>query len=184
LYYDNAEMAALLLYSGQVEAAVAELERLDQSTVMNHGELRLMGMAYLAAGRDDEAHHSFVRMVEHSSEPDSMQVKILHEMDTMQLYRHIIEIKPFDSPIASAGFYNLMGNPTAALLELEQAVAQRDAYVLYMGALPEFASLHNEPRFLSMLAEIGVRPEHTDHLRETRLISANLSKPQIATHEN
>ncbi len=184
LYYDNAEMAALMLYSGDVDAAIDEFERLDQTSEVNMSVLRAMGMAYLAGGRDQEAHQSFVRMLEAAGNSDPDQVSRFREMTSEQLYRQILEVNPFRSPIVAAGFQNLLGNTAAALADLEQAVMQRDPYVLYLGALPELASLHENPRFVAILDVIGVLPENHQHLLETRLMSANISNPQTDPHEN
>ncbi len=183
LYYHNDKLATLMLYSGQIDAAIEEFERLDETSDLNKGVLRTMGTAYLAAGRDQQAHLAFARMLEVSGVLDAEQAGLSRAMSSTQLYRHIIDMKPFASPIVAAGFQNLLGNTSAALAELELAVLRRDQFVLYLGALPELASLHGNPRFQAILETIGVRPENLEHLSGTRLISAILRNPQVDQHE-
>lgn len=184
LYYESSEMAALLLFSGQVDASVKEFERLDRTSDLGTRALRAMAMAYLAAGRDHDAQQALVRMLVSAGLVDNEQESQLRKADTEELYRYIIEVKPFKSLIVTAGFHNLIGNPDAAIQNLRQATVDRDPFILYIGALPELAGLHDDPRFLDLLTEIGVFPQNQDHLRETRLFSANPNNPQVDPQEN
>jgi len=180
LYYDSAELATLMLYSGQVDAAMKEFSRLDRSSDVGKGELRAMGMAYLAGGHDELARDSFARMMAVAGHGDLASFR---QMSLAQLYQQIIDARPFRSPIAAAGFHNLLGNTAAALGELEQAMAQRDPYVLYLGSMPELKSLKIEPQFLAMLEATGVLPKGAAEQRENRLSSANISNPQLNQHD-
>lgn len=184
LYYDNAEMATLLLYSGQVDAAVAEFERIKGATELNLAVLRGMAIAYLAAGEEGKAHAALVSILAQVDDWPLGQSGQLENLSVDELYLQVIEANPFRSPIALAGFHNLAGNTSAALDALELAVQQRDPFSLYLGAIPELASLHGEPRFIALLSRIGVRLENPDHLRQTRLFSANLRNPQANNRDN
>ena len=184
LYYDNAEMATLLLYSGEVEAAVAEFERIKDATELNLVVLRGMAIAYLAAGEEDKARAALVGILTQIDDWPLARPAQLDNLSSDELYHLVIQAQPFRSPIALAGFQNLLGNTSAALDTLELAVRQRDPFALYLGAMPEFASLHGEPRFINLLSQIGVRPENPNHLRKTRLFSANLRNPQAKNHDN
>lgn len=181
LYYDNAEMATLLLYSGQVDAAVTEFERIKGATELNQAVLRGMAVAYLAAGEEGKAHATLVSLLTRIDDAPPGQ---LEKLSVDELYQYVIQARPFRSSIAIAGFHNLAGNQSAALDALELAVQQRDPFSLYIGAMPELASLHAEPRFKALLFRIGVRPENPDHLRQTRLFSAILRNPQANTRDN
>ncbi len=184
LYFDNAGMATLLLYAGQVSEAVAEFERIEQARQPDKVELRTMGMAYLAAGEEEKAHLTFLRMLQQATSPLEAPFGQMAEIDTAGLYRLILASNSFRSPIVAAGFHNLLGEQELALAALNLAVEQRDPYVLYLGALPELASLRPHPQFQALLAEIGVNAEHIDYLENSRLASANISNPQQRNREN
>jgi len=184
LYYDNAEMATLLLYSGQIDAAVAEFERISSSTELSLAVLRGMAVAYLAAGEEDKARATLAGLLAKLDGPVTRQSMPLDNLSIDDLYQVVIEAQPFHSQIAIAGFHNLAGDPSAALDALEQAVQQRDPFALYLGAMPELASLHGHPRFMALLSRIGVSPENPDHLLKTRLFSSNLRNPQETYRDN
>ena len=184
LYYESAEMAALLLYSGQIETSVKEYERLDRTTELAASGLRTMAIAYLASGRDDDAREAMVRMLERSGLPDEEQAARYRNASLQDLYRYTLELKPFKSPIISAAFHTLLGNNDAAMEQIQEAVKLHDSFVFFLGALPELAALHDDPRFHALLSQIGVLPENQDHLRGTRLLSATLGNPQADPQEN
>lgn len=178
LYYASAEMASLLLYSGQVTAAIAEFERLDASTRITPVVLRTMAMAYLAGGRDADAHRTLVRMLERHGAIDAAEVPAHLDSPPEGVYRLVLQNRPFRSPTLAAGFHALLGDSRAALDQLDAAVRRRDPSVIYLGAMPELARLHGLPRFHALLEQIGVAPEDLHHLAQTRLLSAIPSNPQ------
>ena len=94
LYYESAEMAALLLYSGQVDASVSEFERLDRTSELSIAGLRAMAMAYLAAGRNHDAQYTLVRMLEHAGLLDDERADYFRNssIDTVFIIKQIIRV--------------------------------------------------------------------------------------------
>ncbi len=54
--------------------------------------------------------------------------------------------------------YAVMGEPEAALSELEQAAAEREPGLEFIKAEPTWASLHTDPRFPTIVARVGLPP--------------------------
>lgn len=156
LYYLSPDVAALLLYSGQTEPAIAEFERLRATRALTLPELRTLATAHEAAGHDREARLTWIRLLEASGVQSVDQRERYLEMSDTSFRRHLLANNPFRSRIVAAGFQQLLGNTDAALDELENAVRHRDPSVLYLDALPEFAALRTHPRFEALLRRIGV----------------------------
>lgn len=174
LSYARPELATLMLYSNEIEAAIAEFERLDASLALGKGTLRVMASAYLAAGREDDARRTLIRMLEVSSAADAADSETLQAFDNAELYRHILAVKLFRSKVASAGFHALLGNTDAALGDLEQALQRHDPFLFYVAALPELSALHTQPRFRAILRDIGVRVS-TQHQSDSRELPSQSS---------
>jgi TolB-like protein/DNA-binding winged helix-turn-helix (wHTH) protein len=54
----------------------------------------------------------------------------------------------------SARFDAMLGDREAALDDLERSYAEGEARIVYANAAPEFASLHDDPRFRSLIAKL------------------------------
>lgn len=156
LYYLSPDVAALLLYSGQVEQAIAEFERLRATRALTLSELRTLATAHEAAGHDREARLEWIRLLETAGVQSVDQRGRYLEMAERAFKHHLLANNPFQSRIAAAGFQQLLGNSEAALDELESAVRRRDPSVLYLDALPEFTALRTHPRFKALLRRIGI----------------------------
>ena len=184
MYYESPDIATLLLYAERVDEALAEFARLDQTAPLSPAVLRMMATAHLAAGQQEQANELLVRMLEASGAVQSeAEREQLVRLNSEQLYRHILEVNPFRSRIVAAGFQHLLGHTDAALRELEQAVAARDPYVIYLDALPEFAGLRGHPRFQALLEDIGVIEEKQRLVSHPQFSSASIKhfqrRPQV-----
>ncbi|HUG99742.1 MAG TPA: winged helix-turn-helix domain-containing protein [Gammaproteobacteria bacterium] len=156
LYYASADMAALMLYAGQVDAAIAEFERLERTTALRPAVLRIMGTAYWSRGDEAEARAAFLRMWEATQPLSGAERARLAAADSERLIRGILAQGVVRSPVAVAGFHALLGEQDEALAALEVAMADRVPQLLYVGAMPEFAMLRTEPRFRRLLAQLGL----------------------------
>ena len=61
----------------------------------------------------------------------------------------------FVSPCQRGAVLLALGDIEGGLLRLEEGVEQRDAWVVFLGAGPRFASFRGEPRFLELLRRVG-----------------------------
>ena len=156
LYYQSSGMATLLLYAGQAERAVAEFERIGVDRDLRAIELWNLAMAHLAVGQDAKARTALVRLLEASGGLVAADRARLAGLSNVELYREILKVDPFQSPMIRAGLNNLLGDSDAALTKLERAAADRDPDIIYMDAWPELASLRTHPRFQVLLAQVGL----------------------------
>jgi len=178
LYYGSEAMAALLLYSGQARAAVTEFERLDHSTELGPVALRIMAMAYLAAGREADAHRNLLRMWHEVRPLAPDEWAELARLDFNSLHRRILAADLFASSIVSAGFRSLLGDVEGALADLEHAARRREPQILYIDAYPELQPLRGEPRFRELLTRIGAADRDPVLVSSPRFSSAAFSKHQ------
>jgi DNA-binding winged helix-turn-helix (wHTH) protein len=156
LYYASEDMAALLLYAGQLEAALAEFERLARTTSLPPPVLRIMGTAYWSSGDPETARKTFIDMWAGLRPLSQAERDRLEALDSEQLVRRILDADLLHNPVAKAGFHALLGEQEEALATLELAISRHVPHVLYMGAMPEFAQLRSEPAFRRLLARLGL----------------------------
>jgi len=164
LYYDNSELATLKLYSGDIDEAIEELERLDTIAIPSKIVLRTMAVAYLAAGREVDARGALVRMLASNMRSEPNNNSQIVNLGLQELFHRVLEEELFRSPIASAGFHSLLGDEASALADLEQAMINKDPHLIFIAALPELGGLHDHPRFQEMLASIGIEVENSPYI--------------------
>lgn len=156
LYYASEDMAVLLLYAGQREAALVEFERLARTTSLQPAVLRIMGTAYWSMGDPETARKAFIDMWAGLQPLSDAERERLDALDSAQLVRRILDVDLMRNLVAKASFHALLGEQEEALAALELAISRRLPHVLYMGAMPEFALLRSEPRFRRLLARLGL----------------------------
>jgi DNA-binding winged helix-turn-helix (wHTH) protein len=178
LYYASEDMAILLLYAGEVDAAVAELERLERTTALQPAVLRVLGTAYWSKGDRDAAHRAFIRMWEATRPLSAAERADLAAADTEALIRRILSNRIVRNPVAVAGLHALLGEHDEALATLELALSRRLPHFLYVGAMPEFAELHGEPRFRQLLAQLGFDPRGPGRASVPHISPSSLAKSQ------
>jgi DNA-binding winged helix-turn-helix (wHTH) protein/Flp pilus assembly protein TadD len=179
LYYASEDMAALLLYAGQVDAAVAELERLERTTRLQPAVLRIMGTAYWARGDHDAARNAFIQMWDALRALSATDRASLAAAEPEGLIRRILAEGLAQTLVAKAGFHALLGERDAALSALELAASRRVPQVLYAGAMPEFVALRNEPRFRQLLAELGLEPRASGFVVDPHISPSSFSQFQV-----
>jgi serine/threonine protein kinase/Tfp pilus assembly protein PilF len=99
---------------------------------------------------------------------------VLQNLDSLSEQRYI-------SPYHVALIYNFLGERENALSSLEQALEEREAWLVWMGVEPSFDNLRSEPRFVRLLERTGnpcffrsetvrIDPRNTDsgETKETR----------------
>ena len=68
----------------------------------------------------------------------------------------------YASPVLIAHVYEGLGRADDALAWLEKAVTERDGWLVILNAYPRFDSLRGEPRFKSVLREVGLPESDRD----------------------
>jgi hypothetical protein len=66
----------------------------------------------------------------------------------------------FHSTSGYAFVYAAPGNREQAFACLEKSYEERDVFLAFLPILPEFRSLHGDPRFTDLLRRIGPPPTH------------------------
>ncbi len=74
--------------------------------------------------------------------------KVLKRLDSLSEQRYI-------SPYQVALIYNFLGERENALSSLEQALEERESWLVWMGVEPSFDNLRGEPRFIRLLERTG-----------------------------
>src|SRR5262245_13909679 len=115
---------------GQLEEAVATLEKATVLSRRAPGALGFLGMAYGLAGRKDEAN------------------KVLGEL--LNLNR-----RGYVTPVAVANVYIGLGAKDQAFEWLEKAYQERSYYLAYLKVSPAADPLRADPRFDDLLRRIG-----------------------------
>ena len=62
----------------------------------------------------------------------------------------------YASPVLIACIYEGLGRADEALNWLEQAITERDGWLVFMNSFPRFESLRGEPRFENILRRVGL----------------------------
>ena len=178
LYYASEDMAVLLLYAGQVDAAIAELERLRRTTTLKPAVYRILGTAYWTRGDEEAARGAYLGMWE-ATRPlsDSARVE-LAATEPAELVRRILAEGIAASPVARAGFHALIGERDEALEALELAASQRAPQLLFLRAMPEFVALRAEPRFQELVAQTGLEPRIPSLAADPHISPSSLRKSQ------
>lgn len=127
----RASLAFALARSGQTAAALSELEKLRSTSGATIGYLENAGYAFALSGRKADAEKALGTLRD--------RVQTLHI-----------------SPYSVALIHLALGQREKALAELEKGLAQRDAWMVWLAAHPEWEALRNEPRFRQILTRMGL----------------------------
>jgi eukaryotic-like serine/threonine-protein kinase len=123
--YQRTIYSWVLRCAGQHEEALAQAERAVQ--LAGNGQLYVagLGMAYAAAGRIEEAR------------------AVVTELQQMSQTRYV-------SPYFLAVIYGYLGEPEAALSQIEEAIRIGDAWICWLVVDPQLDALRADPRFAEL----------------------------------
>jgi DNA-binding winged helix-turn-helix (wHTH) protein/Flp pilus assembly protein TadD len=129
-YYIARSLAGLAyLEKGLFAEAIIELQR--TLTVINNGEMSaLLGYAFAAAGRRDEAHKTLEELQEVDNQGQA-------------------------DPALIALIYTGLQEKEQALKYLERAYEDQSVWLALLNIPPLFESLHSDPRFTNLLRRLG-----------------------------
>ena len=127
--YAREQLAHALLLQGRADEAVAEFERAAATSGPRGPALR--AYAFAATGRRAEA------------------TRILRDLVTEGASEYV---PPFHVAMAYAG----LGDADAAIRWLERACTERDPHAGSVDAVPAFAELRTDPRYLAVVRRLGM----------------------------
>ena len=156
-YYASADGALLLLFSGQQDEAVAELERLNAAAPGSVRTLRILAFAYWAQGRYDESTETLIESRQAAGDSGQGLRAALDTDGRAGVYRYLLSSGVFRAPVSKAVLYAQLGDYESALEWLEEAVSVRDPAVVYLDTRPEFEPLQDDPRFQALVRRVKPR---------------------------
>jgi TolB-like protein/Tfp pilus assembly protein PilF len=127
-----------------------------------------LGVVYMLQGRFEEAIKELGLSVEYSdglsstlaiqayahakSGDEATALAILAELES----RRQSPGRGYASPVLIACAYEGLGRTDEALNWLEQAITERDGWLVFMNSFPRFETLRGEPRFEKILRQVGL----------------------------
>lgn len=162
-YYRYLNLALIYMMRGEPEKAVAETQRLINSEItsdIHNYSLQRLGVIM---GNDELAMEHFLIIARQqglASETISDYQTTFQRGGIKALYGQLLDEKSelnlgqYVPPISWARYAVVAGRPDQAVHWLEQAVAERQAMVLFTHVDPHYDPLRNDPGFQKLLAKI------------------------------
>lgn len=154
----RADMAQICYFAGEYDAAIEHCRsalELDPKFLFAH---QYMFAAYAQAGRHDEAVVALARSLElGGSEPAF--VASVREAYAAKGWLGLCRMRIAsgrESPCSLAGLYARTGDNDRAIEHLRKAYDEHDFFLLFIGADPELAPLHSDPRYVDIARRVGV----------------------------
>jgi len=122
------------MLNGRYQQALGELRLSVEQSGRMPPTLAVMAYAYAKSGDEASA------------------LVILAELESMRES----PTRGYASPVQIASVYEGLGKTEEALNWLEQAVTERDGWLLFMNTYPRFESLRNETRFKNIMLRLGL----------------------------
>jgi serine/threonine-protein kinase len=165
----NANLAWTLIYARQYDAAIEQLRKtlaLDPHFGPTHARL---AQALAQKGRYAEAAEEYLQSRTGAGAMTEQQSADLRKAFASSGWRGFLQkrveflLENRKRTYVPASYlalnYSLLSDKENALEWLERAVAERDEWVTYLNANPEFDELHSDPRFQALARRIGLPPE-------------------------
>lgn len=127
-----------------------------------------LGIVHMLQGRFEQAIEELGQSVEYSgglsstlaiqayahakSGDEAMALAILSELES----RRQSPGQGYASPVLIACVYEGLGRADEALNWLQQAITERDGWLVFMNSFPRFETLRGEPRFEKILLQVGL----------------------------
>ena len=161
----NADLAWYRTVSGDYDRAIETCDLIAQVNPPSQSAMFCALHPNLLRGRIDRA-AAIARAMLGQNVTDNFDE--LSDHDTLTLFWNTTlqntaraREQQYVDPVSVARVHAHLGDPGGTLVELENAVAERSMFAPYIHLFPEFRGLHGEPRFLTLLAKIGLpdKPE-------------------------
>ena len=156
--------AALLLYTGRIDEAIAEAKRTLELDPNYLYENSMLAEAYCEKGMFSEAIEFFKKTQEVSGVPQSGLAVTYARMGREDEARQILDtLKNLAAtrylPAEEiAVVYVALGENDEAFKWLDRAFQEHSGTLHSIGVLPTFRKLHSDPRFGALLKRIGLDP--------------------------
>ena len=159
LFYADTANALLMLYAGQADQAINDLEHLLTVSKDTSDILSVLSRAYLATGRKQHAAEAMLKWLKLQNMDHNKLTQFESQVTQGQLelfYKDLLEHTPAFpmSPLRQAVFYLQAGEPNAALERIEKALHERDPNIAYLPTMPNLKTLHAHPRYQELLKEL------------------------------
>lgn len=159
VYYADAANALLMLYAGDSQAAIADLEHLKLSSPDSQGIHTVLWRAYLATNQTRLANQNLLALLRLQGLSVERQVNLQRSIDShdeQSFYLSILEQNMLNSPLHQAMLYLRLNQTGTALSLVEQAWQQRNPAITYLPVMPNLQALHQQPRFQNLLSQLEV----------------------------
>jgi len=153
-----------LLFAGDYDAAIAQLRRTLELQPDFPLALQFLAEAYLLAGRREDGLRTLRRLAEVTDAPREAWARVLAGMDSPTQRADALRALEELGRAGALGPYNraqyaaLLGAEQEALAALEEGLVVRDFLMFLVSADPAFDDLADEPRFVAILARMGLQP--------------------------
>jgi DNA-binding winged helix-turn-helix (wHTH) protein/tetratricopeptide (TPR) repeat protein len=159
----NMHLGLTLLAAGDVEAAIAQFRETLQLAPDSGGTHALLGWAYEEQGVYDAALAEMELASRLDPHPSWRLAGLAHVHalagrggEARRLLDELLAGGAVASPTCVAEVYVALGEYEQALDCLERAIEMRDALVVYSGVSSRLSALRAHPRFVAMLARLGL----------------------------
>ncbi len=130
-YSDHEGLAWVYTATERYSQAITELQAEKGDSVSTEEVLASLGQVYALQGKKQEAEKLLAELMQRSK-------------------------KTYVSPYLIAYIFAGLGDREHALAALDQAYQEHDQYLMYLKVDPKFDQLHSEPRFQTLLRDIGL----------------------------
>jgi TolB-like protein/DNA-binding winged helix-turn-helix (wHTH) protein/Tfp pilus assembly protein PilF len=166
----NSNLCQALYFARSYDEALAQCKAnldLDPSSPLPDG---LLGAIYAAKGLDSEAAAAFIQFEQLGGASPAMIAALqagardsgLPGFHTAWLQSHRARIAAGkEDPMMVASVYSCARDTDKALIWLEKAFKARRPSIFFVGVDPTFDSLRSDPRFASLLRQIGLHESQT-----------------------
>ncbi len=160
----NVNLAQILIFARRYDEAV---EATKKALELNRDYLiaySLLGDLYSAKGMHSEAiaaYQKSVKTIDGNTPIDSIYICAVYfrageRKKARAILKRVLERRNNIPPGALAPLYALLGEREKTFASLENAYAERDVQLVYLGVDPSFDSLRDDPRFQDLLRRVGL----------------------------
>lgn len=145
---DRNRYGLVLLFAGQVNRAIAELEETERLVKQSAAVRRTLGRAYLEAGNTDAA-------LDHFDADPFWRAVTLARAGRRTESEELVRSLGLD-PMERAQFEAASGHVREALAKLDEAIRQKHPLAPQIACDPQWRRLRGDPRFRELVDRIGL----------------------------
>ncbi len=157
IYYADAANALLMLYTGDTDNAIADLERLKASSPDSVDIHSVLWRSHLAIGQQSKATGIMLEWLRLRGLQPAQQAplqKLLNQQAYSKFYRSVLQQQLITSPLHQAMLQLQIGDVDAAIALVEHAWDTHNPAIAYLPVMPNLRALHDHPRFSALLGQL------------------------------